>query len=721
VPDDRDLFHDRALDRPEQDRLERQPFARFLAEAILTMDAGESFVFALHGSWGAGKSTVLNFLEFYLTHPETIPRAGVVVPVVVKFNPWSFSGTEQLFRQFFSEFRVALGKYKDPASTVKSLAGHLDVLSRALTPLKWIPGITGTATVAQETITQLRGAAESAAKVIEADVTEARRQIRSALSGSEARFVVLIDDIDRLRPEEMIQVFQLVKAVADFPRTLYVLSFDRAAVKKALRGVKVDEPDQYLEKIVQAPFDLPDPDPSTVRTLFEQQLQQLRATASPPATAAENRLWIDLFNGGISSLIRMPRDLKRVLNILRYSFPPVRDEVYFPDFVAITVIRLTAPDIYEFLALNKELMTHLELGVFVPQEDTYPAQNKRRFETILDTASPGDRPFLHHLLRRIFAVWDQAYGGVWQEDRRHEWLRQRRVNAFEAFDTYFRLSVLPSSVSALEMRRLLEMLPDQEATAHYLVQASKQVDPDGQRRIEKVLRMLLAYLPQVPDDDLLVLLKVLLTQGDELCSFEDWSYHGPFCDDLIAALAESVLRRLTPRVGARRQLEEIVVEQPALATLAELYLKVRDSVETESVLEEGVIEWLERELRHRLPSAIYGTGPQYPLLLATQRLRPIDLQQFITGQTAPGSPDSCHRLIRLFHGAGAVDGDRMRERVHQIRAWLRWPWPGGPLFSGWSDVLRKAPEWLAPESRSALERILEADALTPPKPDEQPR
>jgi predicted KAP-like P-loop ATPase len=230
VSDDRDLFHDRALDRPDQDRLARQPFSRFLAEAILTMDADESFVFALHGSWGSGKSTVLNFLEFYLTQPELTAHDTAPAPVVVKFNPWWFSGTEQLFRQFFSEFRVALGKRKDPASGLKTLASHLEVLSRALTPLKWIPGITGPATAAHDALAQFQGVADSAAKALEADVNEAKSQIRSALQKSEARFVVLIDDIDRLRPEEMIQVFQLVKAVADFPKTLYVLSFDRAAV-----------------------------------------------------------------------------------------------------------------------------------------------------------------------------------------------------------------------------------------------------------------------------------------------------------------------------------------------------------------------------------------------------------------------------------------------------------------------------------------------------------
>ena len=52
----------------------------------------------------------------------------------------------------------------------------------------------------------------------------ARRMLdRQALAAQKQRFLVIIDDIDRLASDEMRQVFLLVKALADFPNTVYVL------------------------------------------------------------------------------------------------------------------------------------------------------------------------------------------------------------------------------------------------------------------------------------------------------------------------------------------------------------------------------------------------------------------------------------------------------------------------------------------------------------------
>ena len=50
---------------------------------------------ALTGAWGSGKTSLLNLIDERLgEEPDT---------VVVRFNPWYFSGTEQLLQHFFSE------------------------------------------------------------------------------------------------------------------------------------------------------------------------------------------------------------------------------------------------------------------------------------------------------------------------------------------------------------------------------------------------------------------------------------------------------------------------------------------------------------------------------------------------------------------------------------------------------------------------------------------
>jgi predicted KAP-like P-loop ATPase len=57
---------DTPLQDPSQDLLGRSRFARGLAQGILQMDAEHGFVVALHGPWGSGKSTTLNFVLHYI-------------------------------------------------------------------------------------------------------------------------------------------------------------------------------------------------------------------------------------------------------------------------------------------------------------------------------------------------------------------------------------------------------------------------------------------------------------------------------------------------------------------------------------------------------------------------------------------------------------------------------------------------------------------------------
>jgi hypothetical protein len=229
--------------------------------------------------------------------------------------------------------------------------------------------------------------------------------------------------------------------------------------------------------------------------------------------------------------------------------------------------------------------------------------------------------------------------------------------------------------------------------------------------------MLRAYVPQIPYGHVPILAKVLLKHGDELCALEDWSYKGPFCDDLIVALAQQLLGRLPPPFGPTELIKEILAGESAMAIIAAFYMKERDRPRGESVFDQDGMNWLEQELRNRLSSAIHVSSvPLYPLLVASEALdtrRPNDFTQWVQSLTWAGDPYSCDQLLRLFHGAGAVDGERMQARIRKVRTWLRSSMPGGSVFYDCSERLAQPPDWLDERRRRALERIIEADALTP--------
>lgn len=54
-----------------------------------------SFVLGLAGPWGGGKTSILNLVHEAMSQREDTK--------VLKFNPWLFSGTEQLAAHFFQD------------------------------------------------------------------------------------------------------------------------------------------------------------------------------------------------------------------------------------------------------------------------------------------------------------------------------------------------------------------------------------------------------------------------------------------------------------------------------------------------------------------------------------------------------------------------------------------------------------------------------------------
>ena len=65
-----------------------------------------------------------------------------------------------------------------------------------------------------------------------------KKDLDKLIKQKKRKILVIIDDIDRLSDFEIRQIFQLVKLIADFPQTIYLLSFDREVVVKALENVQ---------------------------------------------------------------------------------------------------------------------------------------------------------------------------------------------------------------------------------------------------------------------------------------------------------------------------------------------------------------------------------------------------------------------------------------------------------------------------------------------------
>lgn len=235
------LSADRPLDDPATDRLGYATFAKHLAGTILNSSPSDGLVVAVHGDWGTGKTTALKFIVHYLELQEE-------PPIVMWFNPWWFAGQEDLIRRFFKELQATVAsssKLLRDIARRDRLAAALNLFGSALSSPITIPSVPLAGTAAKMTS---EGVKALAAVLAPTDVVTAKARISSAFKEQVARIVVIVDDIDRLMASEARQIFQLIKAVADFPNVTYLLAFDRKVAARAMADLHGSDGDEYLEK-----------------------------------------------------------------------------------------------------------------------------------------------------------------------------------------------------------------------------------------------------------------------------------------------------------------------------------------------------------------------------------------------------------------------------------------------------------------------------------------
>lgn len=83
------------------DKLGYSKFAKKISDVILNTHSKNGFVIGLHGKWGSGKSTTLNFIEAFLNKHNQETEDPQRKLIIIKFRPWIISGHQDLTAAFF--------------------------------------------------------------------------------------------------------------------------------------------------------------------------------------------------------------------------------------------------------------------------------------------------------------------------------------------------------------------------------------------------------------------------------------------------------------------------------------------------------------------------------------------------------------------------------------------------------------------------------------------
>ena len=428
---------DAPLSDPKHDRFHRLLFAERIAETIAGRLDPSSLVVAIYGAWGNGKTTVLNFVDYALrSHPNVI---------VFSFNPWKFPNERSLLQYFFTglakslesqlttggeEIRKVLERYGGTVQRLCSRAGN-------------------TPEPPEEPFTVV-------------DLDEEKRRIAAHVAASGKKIVVLIDDIDRLEVRAIQAVFRLVKLTADFQNTVYVLAFDAEMVTSVIgerfntAGVQsLRAGQEFLEKIVQVPLDLPAVPSEALREFGLEAVNEALAVARVKITDAEAAQFVKHFHEGLEIRLTTPRMAKRWGNALAFSLAINKGEVNTVEMMLVEGIRLLYPSAYSLIKGNKDILVGPRTTSGV-EHDERQQRVQHFLSAVMEGLTTREAAALRTLLAALFPriIGQTKYGSEWEE----EWGKTQRVTSEKYFDRYFSYAIPSRDLADEEVRSFVATL-----------------------------------------------------------------------------------------------------------------------------------------------------------------------------------------------------------------------------------------------------------------------
>ena len=438
-------FNDEAIRDPGDDLFAVDPFAKIIAKCIMEIPNPYGSVVAINGAWGSGKSSAINLV---LHHLE---QSGEAKPTTIPFQPWRYRTEDALAVAFLRELhlglRPALSDSEKAQAAMKQLAARVSLTGPLLgSAVGMIAGsLAGQAA---------EGALNLLGDVLPTDDCDEALQgtVAKALRKSRHRFLVVVDDIDRLAPEEALTIFRLIKSVGRLPNVIYLLAFDRHATERAVEESYPSEGGLYLEKIVQAPFELPMPNSSALRGMLNAKL----GTIFDNAGANDQERLLQLFDRLVWPEIRTPRHVIRLAYGLSITYPAVRGEVDIADFISLEALRLFRPSIYLAIRSQRPLLVALDIDAHRDDKD----ERAQMYDRIFLSDEPEDtrsrlRSGLMELFPRLASAWGPVIGSDDATSDQH-----RRVCSEPHFDTYFRFALSSFTVPLFEVMELVRQADD---------------------------------------------------------------------------------------------------------------------------------------------------------------------------------------------------------------------------------------------------------------------
>ena len=420
--------------------------------------------------------------------------------MATEFKCWWYRGEEALALAFLQNLNAILG------TTLKDkVKGLVPQIGRGILQAGPVIGTAAALTPMGPVGTVVGGAMGFASRFFPdgEPLEETFQKLASILEAQDRRFLVVIDDLDRLSAEEALAVFRLIKSVGRLPNVMYLVVFDRQLAKQAVKEKYPSEGPHFLEKIIQASFEIPSPLPDDLNYAV---LSTISEICGEPAEDRMTR-FMNIFYDVLAPYISSPRHVARFQNAISVTWPAIAGEVDLGDFVGLETIRLYEPGLFFAIKANKGLLCGSR------QDGDAGRDVESRFDVFLKNVPEISHELAKTTLQRLFPRLEGAgYGHGWLDI----WGAERRVCVEAHFDTYFRLSLSEETLSSQLLADLIRKADDREFVQEKFRSAAKIEHRTGKSQVPIFLDELITHAKHIDADKVEALITSLFEIHDEI-------------------------------------------------------------------------------------------------------------------------------------------------------------------------------------------------------------
>lgn len=483
------FYSEKPIISKNEDLLGRKKVASDLAKEIEYYKNKDSLTIGIVGKWGSGKTSFINMvLESFKGNDKYI---------VIKFNPWNISSRKQLISDFFLQLSNNIKKENESNKIIGTIGKSLGTLSKFFKPLGFIPPLSVLSTIRDIT----EKASEFINEYVESekeDLKSLKDNINNKLTNLNKKIIIVIDDIDRLCDEEIREIFQLVKSIADFKNTIYILSYDREIVTKALDKTQQGKGEEYLEKIVQVPLVLPYISKNDLDKIF---INRLNIIINIPDEEYDNSYFSEIYYNGLAENFENLRDIERYMNVFSLGINLAREELNINDYIVITLIKVFEPDLYEYIKNNKEYFSGTKFDEFLNKDKK---EILTELERIYEKLKKLEKRKIKRLMEVVFpklevTTYDEGFIDIWG--------KTRRIATPVYFESYFRLDFPEDEIKKSEIKKFREFSTEEDLIKIFNINNKKRI---------RLLELLIEEIEEISDKKAIILLKFIFSIADEL-------------------------------------------------------------------------------------------------------------------------------------------------------------------------------------------------------------